>query len=260
MGRDTPFFAPIDSEKPSNARAKPLVTSGDSAFSKDNESLECPGTAALSEEASYRGAIHEINDLLGVINVYSELLGIGTLDGEQRKAANTIRDASARAGTAFHELLRLRTIETTTTRCDSLLDATEERVSSIAVSPSPTATTRILVVDDNRDTALAWKTALEMIGYDVRAAYDGPEAIRTARVFKPVVALLDLGLPMMSGYQVARELLHLTEPAKRISLVAVTGYGNEADRKRSDDAGFAKHLVKPVDLNSLISVVQELAG
>jgi CheY-like chemotaxis protein len=259
MTHDVPFFCPpLESEKTTRAHGEPLFTMESAAHSKDplvDYDADIP-----SGDVCYRYAIHEINNLLGVINVYSELLQVGTLDGAQRSAADKIRDASARAGSAFHELLKIKTTELSALEPQVSPHATNEGMSTIAISRSAAPMSRILVVDDNRDTALAWKTALELIGYEVRAAHDGPEAIRTAMAFKPSVALLDLGLPLMSGYQVAEELLHIYAPANHIALVAVTGYGHESDKKRSDDAGFAKHLVKPVDLNSLISVVRDLAG
>jgi CheY-like chemotaxis protein/anti-sigma regulatory factor (Ser/Thr protein kinase) len=106
---------------------------------------------------------------------------------------------------------------------------------------------RVLVVDDNVDAARGIAAALETWGYVVQTAHDGPTAVSTARQFVPDLILLDIGLPGMDGYEVARTI----KEDPRLSgttLVALTGYGQEADRRRSRSAGFSAHLVKPVDL------------
>jgi CheY-like chemotaxis protein len=113
---------------------------------------------------------------------------------------------------------------------------------------------RILVVDDNDDAALSLKKALERLGYAVAIAHDGPAALRAAAVFEPEIALLDIGLPVMDGYELARRLRALHS----LHLIALSGYGQEADRQRSAEAGFEVHLTKPVDLRHLESVVRSL--
>jgi CheY-like chemotaxis protein len=117
---------------------------------------------------------------------------------------------------------------------------------------------RILVVDDNADAAATLGDALEHVGYQVAVAHDGPSALRIAAEFEPDVALLDLGLPVMDGYELA-EHLHAQRHGDRPHLVAVTGYGQDADRRSSARAGFERHLVKPIDLDVLFGVVAELA-
>jgi CheY-like chemotaxis protein len=117
---------------------------------------------------------------------------------------------------------------------------------------------RILVVDDNHDAADSIAEALEELGYAVKVAHDGPAALTAAASFQPEIALLDIGLPVMDGYELARRLKQGNEGRKDLLLVAVTGYGLEADRRRTEEAGFAKHLVKPVDLSVLQQVVSEL--
>jgi PAS domain S-box-containing protein len=117
---------------------------------------------------------------------------------------------------------------------------------------------RILVVDDNPDAVELLKDALEALGYTVEAAHDGPQALKAAETFKPEIALLDIGLPVMDGYELARRLRSLAGLPPDLQLVAVTGYGQEADRRRSADAGFALHLVKPLDLSKLGRVVEGL--
>jgi len=108
---------------------------------------------------------------------------------------------------------------------------------------------RTLVVDDNRDAASMLCDALRAFGYDVRVASDGPAALDVAARFRPQIVLLDLGLPVMDGYEVA-ERLHQAEGVSPL-IVAVTGYGQETDRARSEASGFSAHLVKPVDLDQL---------
>jgi PAS domain S-box-containing protein len=110
---------------------------------------------------------------------------------------------------------------------------------------------RVLVVDDNRDAAETLALLLRSAGHEVCLAYDGVEALAAAEGFGPEVAFLDIGLPGLDGYEVARRLRQ--RPGKLL-LVAVTGYGQEEDRRRAHAAGFDRHLVKPVDP----TVLQEL--
>ncbi len=116
---------------------------------------------------------------------------------------------------------------------------------------------RVLVVDDNRDAAEALVEALSMIGFATRVAFDGPHALELAADFKPQVALLDIGLPVMDGFELARRLRDLSGLGK-IQLVAITGYGQEQDRRRSSEAGFVEHLVKPVELARLLQLIHTL--
>jgi CheY-like chemotaxis protein len=98
---------------------------------------------------------------------------------------------------------------------------------------------------------------MQALGYETRAAYDGPSALTAAQAFAPDVALIDLGLPVMDGYELAHRITD--DPRLRhIKLVAVTGYGQRRDREASKQAGFAAHLVKPVDTEQLRDVVTDL--
>jgi len=109
---------------------------------------------------------------------------------------------------------------------------------------------RILVVDDNHDAAHSLSMFLKLQGHDVRTVYDGPSALQSARDYHPEAVLLDIGLPGMDGYEVARRIRSL--PAlEKVLLVAMTGYGQEEDKRRSQQAGFNAHLVKPADLDAL---------
>lgn len=120
--------------------------------------------------------------------------------------------------------------------------------------PPLEAPLRLLVVDDNRDAAMTLGTLLgKLAGHDVRIAYDGPEALRIAQSFKPEVVLLDIGLPGMDGCEVARRLRATASGANAL-LIALTGWGQREDHRRSQDAGFDHHLVKPVDSE----VIEEL--
>lgn len=115
---------------------------------------------------------------------------------------------------------------------------------------TPAVALRVLVVDDNADTADSMALLVNLWGHRARVAYDGPGALRLAGEYRPEAVLLDLGLPGMSGLEVARKLR--AEPALRGTvLVAVTGYGREDDRRCCQEAGFDLHLTKPVDLGML---------
>jgi signal transduction histidine kinase/DNA-binding response OmpR family regulator len=109
---------------------------------------------------------------------------------------------------------------------------------------------RILLVDDNMDGANSLAKVLEMSGHEVHVAYDGPAAIQAAAAFLPDIMLLDIGLPGMDGYELAK-LLRQQPGLKGVPLVAVSGYAREEDRTRSQQAGFNHHLVKPLDPETL---------
>ena len=116
----------------------------------------------------------------------------------------------------------------------------------------------VLVVDDNADAASTLASVLRYAGFDVRTADDGLSALRIAAEFRPDVALLDIGLPVMDGYELARRLRD--EYKADIRLVAITGYGREGDRLLAENAGFDAHLVKPVDCALLERTLQDLPG
>ena len=116
---------------------------------------------------------------------------------------------------------------------------------------------RILVVDDNEDAASSSSMLLKMMGNHVRTAYDGEEAVQAAGEFHPHVVLLDIGLPKMNGYEAARAIRQ--QPWGRdIVLIAVTGWGQEADKRMSQEAGFDHHMVKPVDPRALMKHLAEI--
>jgi PAS domain S-box-containing protein len=118
--------------------------------------------------------------------------------------------------------------------------------------PQPTGLSecRILVVDDNRDSADSLGMLLRLMGNDIRIAHDGLEAVELAETFHPELVLLDIGLPKLNGYEVARRIRQQPE-GRDVILVALTGWGQEEDRRRSQEAGFNFHIVKPVELVAL---------
>jgi CheY-like chemotaxis protein len=116
---------------------------------------------------------------------------------------------------------------------------------------------RVLVVDDNVDAAESLATVLRMWDYEVWTAFDGPEALQAAASCRPDVILLDIGLPGLDGYEVARRL-RANPTAGRPLVAALTGYGQEEDRRRSREAGFDLHLVKPVDPDELLRLLAAL--
>ncbi|MEO5820674.1 MAG: PAS domain S-box protein [Vicinamibacteraceae bacterium] len=113
---------------------------------------------------------------------------------------------------------------------------------------------RILVVDDSVDAAEMLAGALSAKGYETRIAHDAPGALRVAADFRPAIAFLDLGLPVMDGYELAARLRGLPE-LNGLRLIALTGYGQDSDRNKTRDAGFQHHLVKPVELEAIEAVL-----
>jgi PAS domain S-box-containing protein len=118
-------------------------------------------------------------------------------------------------------------------------------------------THRILVVDDHRDSADSLAILLRLVGHDVRTVHDGRQALVVAATYRPDLVLLDLGLPGMDGLTVARQMRSQPELAG-VALVALTGYGSEEDRRRSQAAGFNSHLVKPVHFEALSKLLAAL--
>jgi CheY-like chemotaxis protein/nitrogen-specific signal transduction histidine kinase len=116
---------------------------------------------------------------------------------------------------------------------------------------------RILIVDDNRDSANSLAMLLRIKGNDTRTAYDGEQGLASAREFQPDVILLDIGLPKLNGYEACRRIRE--QPwGKHLILIAVTGWGQEEDRRRSEEAGFNYHLVKPVDPRELMKLLAQV--
>ncbi|WP_437230635.1 PAS domain S-box protein [Planctomicrobium sp. SH661] len=116
---------------------------------------------------------------------------------------------------------------------------------------------RVLVVDDNRDSAKTLSIMFNIMGHETRSAHDGEEAIRTAQSFRPQVILLDIGLPKLNGHEVCRRIRQYPW-GKEIIIIAQTGWGQEEDRERTRQAGFDHHMVKPVDVKELQAILARL--
>jgi two-component system CheB/CheR fusion protein len=113
---------------------------------------------------------------------------------------------------------------------------------------------RVLVIEDNVDSAKTIQMLLELQGHKVQAAFDGLSGIEAAKIFKPEVILLDIGLPGMDGYEVAKRLRKLPENEK-VLLIAFSGYGQAEDLRKSKEAGFDHHLIKPADMGQLQALI-----
>lgn len=116
---------------------------------------------------------------------------------------------------------------------------------------------RILVVDDNHDSALSLAMMLSIMGHETRTAHDGESAVSTAESFLPEVVLLDIGLPKLNGYEVASRIREKAW-GESMFLIAVTGWGQEEDRQRSSEVGLNVHMVKPVEPAALERLLSEL--
>jgi CheY-like chemotaxis protein len=116
---------------------------------------------------------------------------------------------------------------------------------------------RVLIVDDNKDSAESLAALLRLDGHEVCLAYDGLTALEEARAFQPDFMFLDINLPEMDGYEVARRL-RLDPELRGITLVAMTGYGQKEDRRRTQKAGFDHHFVKPIDHDMIYELMLSL--
>ena len=119
-----------------------------------------------------------------------------------------------------------------------------------------THSARILLVDDNRDAADSLRVLLQVRGAEVRVAYDGNAALEALNHFPADIAILDLGLPGMDGYEVARQIRE--RAGASCTLIALTGWGQEEDRRNTEATGFSHHLVKPVSIEALQATLESL--
>jgi two-component system CheB/CheR fusion protein len=133
-------------------------------------------------------------------------------------------------------------------------EAAEVAVSIDAPVPVLSSAHKILVVDDNRDAAEMLETLLTLQGHSVTVSFESTRAIDVARDFAPAICLLDIGMPEMDGYDLARQLRMILPD---VLLISVSGWGQEQDRIRSREAGFDHHFVKPVEFNALLDVIAE---
>jgi len=144
-------------------------------------------------------------------------------------------------------------------RLPVVIEASRPHESDREAEQHATSPHRILIVDDNRDGADSLSEILRLMGHDTRTAYDGQEGMDVAAAFQPGVVVLDIGLPTLNGYDVCRRIRE--QPwGKGVVLIALTGWGQDDDRRRSQDAGFDHHLVKPLDPEALMKLLAGLDG
>jgi PAS domain S-box-containing protein len=169
-------------------------------------------------------------------------IGLSLVRGVVELHGGKVEAKSGGLGTGSEFIVRLPIV-------DSPAPAPEEPSGSQQKS-RPVRKCRILVVDDNRDAADTMAMMLELMGHEARTAYDGLEALETADSFRPTVVLLDIGMPRMNGYEVASHIRQ--KPwGKGATLIAITGWGQETDKRRALEAGFDHHLTKPVEAATL---------
>ncbi|MBW4051106.1 MAG: PAS domain S-box protein [Proteobacteria bacterium] len=160
-----------------------------------------------------------------------------------------IEAASAGRGQGTEFLIHLPTITATTGK----------RASAPQKRSDFSGSRRVLIADDNHDAGISLSMLLQSMGHDTRVVHDGIEALEEAELFRPDVVLLDIGMPRLDGYDTARRMA--ARPwAADTQIVAVTGWGQEADRQRAKAAGFHRHLIKPVDVVALQEVMADEPG
>lgn len=179
-------------------------------------------------------------------------LGLAIVQNLVALHGGSVSAHSAGCGRGSEFIVRLPALE----RLELTIAATDSDPSRVSV-PTARVDMRILVVDDNVDATELLIAALGELGYQVRGAHEGPTALSIAAEFAPDVAIVDIGLPVMDGYELARRLQRLELP-QPIALIALTGYGQPEDRARSSAAGFREHLVKPVQLSLLRDLLEQL--
>jgi CheY-like chemotaxis protein len=136
---------------------------------------------------------------------------------------------------------------------------TERHVAEAAPAPPVSALQRVLLIEDNRDAREMFRIVLEMSGHEVLEAAEGRGGIELVKTRRPDVAVIDIGLPGLDGYEVARQIR--ADPDLRyVRLIALTGYGLPEARERSREAGFDHHLVKPVAAETLLDLMRSGAG
>lgn len=174
-------------------------------------------------------------------------IGLSLVKGLVEMHGGTIEAHSPGEGLGSEFVVRLPVIPAPTT--DALSGPGEP-----VVEGAPAAPMRILVVDDNIDSAESLGQLLEMLGHEIRTAHDGEAGIVAAEAFRPRVVLMDIGMPKLNGYEAAKRIRE-SPWGQGLALVALTGWGQDNDRKKSADAGFDLHLVKPVDPLALLKLL-----
>jgi PAS domain S-box-containing protein len=216
-----------------------LVSVKDNGIGISRESL--PKLFELFSQV--RGALSHSHGGLGI--------GLSLVKGLVEMHGGSVSARSDGPGTGSEFLVRLPAkVE------EVISPATRETPAQVAVSA---AGMRILVVDDNLDAASTLSTLLELYGNTVRSAHDGEQAVHAADEFRPDVILLDIGLPKIDGHEACRRIRQQPSGSD-ISIVAITGWGQDEDRRRSSEAGFDSHLTKPVDPQILMGLLADLRG
>jgi CheY-like chemotaxis protein len=175
-------------------------------------------------------------------------VGLALVRGLVTLHCGTVEARSGGPGKGSEFVVRLPT----TTAVEAFVGSETE-----AEDPVPSTDLKILVVDDNRDAADTCAMLLEASGHHVQTAYTGRAALELARAFRPHALLLDISLPDVDGYELARQV-RATPWGRRAALVAVTGWGQEQDRMRAAQSGFDQHLVKPISADTVESLLQSL--
>ncbi|UXH76762.1 response regulator [Roseateles amylovorans] len=190
----------------------------------------------------HHGSVQAFSDGLGQGSEFRVQLPPAEVDVAGVPGAATPRELSgARPGAASHAASHAQPAEATGGPADHA---------------APSTAFRVLVVDDNRDAADSMAVFLELAGFLTEVALDGPQAIQFCGRHGPQVVLLDIGLPGLDGYEVARRLRALPE-MQHCLLIALTGYGQQDDRRRAHEAGFDVHLVKPADPDAVVELIEE---
>lgn len=188
---------------------------------------------------------HELRDPLAPIRNAVEIM---RLTGPKDAALSTALD------------LISRQVDQLSRRVDGLIDMSQKHQSRISLGKKPAGVNetprRIVVIDDNQDTAQSLAMVLRLHGHDVETAFDGASGLALALESAPDCVLVDIGLPGLDGYEVAKRL-RSHDRDRRTLLIALTGYGQEEDHSRSRQAGFDHHLVKPVAQNVLEDLLRE---
>jgi CheY-like chemotaxis protein len=199
----------------------------------------CDAAVDAVNDIESRVAIRGVKSLAGLLYSY---------DGHKDVEAGSLRGAEA---VRFRMMNALSTFR-------GRVEALERRPPSRPELPAiaPKKPLRVLVVEDNRDSAETLAKLLEVCGYSVSVAYTAMDGLETAKRTRPDVVLCDIGLPDSDGFALA-EALHENPLTASARLVAVTAYGKDADRERSKRAGFALHLVKPVNPGALLRMLEE---
>jgi signal transduction histidine kinase len=178
-------------------------------------------------------------------------IGLSIVKNLVERHGGSVSATSEGLGKGSQFVIRLPTAPTLAARCSDGARAEAAPPATRATGNDP----RVLIVDDNEDGAEIMVDAVTSMGYEARLAYDAPAALRVAAEFLPAIAFLDIGLPVMNGYELAARLREIPG-LSQIRLIAVTGYGQESDRAKARAAGFHHHLVKPIDLDQIAALLR----